>query len=142
MIALAAGTAALAGLELVARRRLVPLGFGVLVTAPAEAATLLAANWQAHVDRTVANGLVTATVFLLSGLAVSTLALVVEGRSAVGRLGLAAVAGSTAILDVLALAITWTGSLPGEALRALLSLVFLTIVLYLLTALAARHSVP
>jgi hypothetical protein len=142
MIALAAGAAALAGLQLVARRRLVALGWSVAVASPAEAATLLAANWQAHVDRTVASFVVTATVLLLSGLAVSTLALLVDGRAPVGGLGLAAVAASTAVIDVLALVITWAGSLPGEALRALISLVFLTILLYLLTVLAARHSVP
>jgi hypothetical protein len=46
------------------------------------------------------------------------------------------------VLDVLALVVTWVGSLPGDALRALLSLVFLTLLLALVTPLAQRFSRP
>ena len=136
MILLASATAALAGLALVARGDLVPLGWLVLLAAPVEAGTLLAANWQEHVGETHAAVLVTLTVFLLAGLAVSTLRLL-AGPS----LGFRLVAATTAALVVLGLAVVWTHSLPPEALTAILSLVFLTVLLYS-SALVARHSGP
>jgi hypothetical protein len=139
---LAGGGAALAGLELVRRRRLVPLGWWLVASAPAEAGLLLAANWRTHVDPTVASGLVTATTLLLSGLVVGTLALLVDDRAPLGRLGLTAVAGCTVVVDALALVATWADSLTGEGLRALISLVFLTLLLYAATPLAQRHSKP
>jgi hypothetical protein len=142
MIVLTAATGALAGLGLVARRELAGLGWWVALTAPAEAATLLAANWQEHVSEAYGSGLVTATLLLLSGLTVATLRLLVRLDSAAGRRGFAAVVLSTLTLDVLALVVTWTHSLPGPALSALLSLVLLTVLLYLLTPLVQRHSGP
>jgi hypothetical protein len=142
MIALAAAAAAFAGLELVERGRLVPLGWWVLVTAPAEAVTLLVANWREHVSQNYASGLITATVFLLSGLVVATLRLLVREGSRAGRAGFAAVTATTIALDVLALVVTWTHSLPQAALRGLLSLVFATLLLYLLTPLVQRSSGP
>src|SRR5207248_1187064 len=42
--------AALAGLELIERRQLVPLGWWILATAPGEAVTLIVANWKEHVS--------------------------------------------------------------------------------------------
>jgi hypothetical protein len=142
MIVLAAAAAALAGAELVSRRRLTVLGRCVLAGAPAEAALLLAANWREHVSEPYARVLVTATLFLLSGLLVAMLGLLADPGSRAGRRGFAAVATCVGALDVLALVVIWSRSLPGEALRALLSLVFLTLVLSVLTPLVQRHSRP
>jgi hypothetical protein len=141
-ILLAAGVATLAGRELVERRRLAALGWALVATAPAEAALLLAANWREHVSRGYANVLVTATVLLLSGVVAGPLALVARRDSRAGRRGLAAVGACLVALDTVALVSTWTGSLPAESLRALLSLVFLTLLLALVTPLAQRLSRP
>jgi hypothetical protein len=140
MIVLAGAAAVLSGAHLVARRQLVPLGWWVAATAPAEAITLLVANWREHVSRAYADGLITATTLLLSGLAVATLRLVLHEDSGVARRGFAALVACTVALDVLALVVTWSHSLPDDALRALLSLVFLTLLLYVLTPLAQRLS--
>jgi hypothetical protein len=140
MIVLAAALAVVAGLELVARRRLAALACLIAAAAPVEAGLLLAANWREHASRPFGNVLVTATLFLLSGIVVSSVALVVDEASRLGRRGLRAVCACVAILDVLALVVTWSGALPGEALRALISLVFLTLVLALVTPLAQRLS--
>jgi hypothetical protein len=141
-IVLAAALALLCGLELSARRRLVVLGHTVTAAAPVEAAVLLAANWREHASGWFAHVLVTATVLLLSGIVVAGLALVADRRSPVGRRGFRAVCAAVLVLDVLSLVVTWSGSLPGEALRALLSLVVLTLVLALGTPLAQRLSHP
>jgi len=138
MILLAAGLAAAAGLELVARERLARFGRALVVAAPVEAALLLAANWREHASRGFGNVLVTATVLLLSGIVVGVVALVADRRVRAGRIGLGAVATCALVIDVLALVVTWSGTFPGEALRALLSLVFLTLLLSLLTPLAQR----
>ena len=140
MIVLACAAAVLAGTELVARRQLVPLGWWLVATAPAEASTLLVANWREHVSRSYGNGLITATALLLSGLVVATLRLVVHEESGLARAGFAAVVVSTVTLDILALVVTWSHSPPEEASRALLSLVFLTLLLYAATPVAQRVS--
>ena len=140
MIALASAAAVLAGLELVGRRKHVALGVVVAASAPAEAAVLLAANWREHVSEPYASGLVTATVFLLAGLVVATLALLVREGSRTGRAGFVAVSSTTAAATVLSLVVTWSRSLPGEALTALLSLVFVTLLLYAATPVAQRLS--
>jgi CDP-diglyceride synthetase len=140
MIVLAASLAVVAGWELVARDRLAVLGWAVVASAPFDAGLLLAANWREHASRSFGGVLVTTTLFLLSGIVVSLVALVADARTRLGRRGFRAVCACIALLDVLALVVTWSGSLPGEALRALIALVFLTLVLALVTPLAQRLS--
>jgi hypothetical protein len=142
MVVLAAAVALVAGSELVARGRLVLVAWAMIASAPLEAGVLLAANWREHASRPFGNVLVTATLFLLSGIVVALLALVADRTSPLGRRGLRTLCAGVVVLDVLALVVTWVGSLPGDALRALLSLVFLTLLLALVTPLAQRFSRP
>jgi hypothetical protein len=142
MVVLAAAVALVAGSELVARGRLVLVAWAMIASAPLEAGVLLAANWREHASRPFGNVLVTATLFLLSGIVVALLALVADRTSPLGRRALRTLCAGVVVLDVLALVVTWVGSLPGDALRALLSLVFLTLLLALVTPLAQRFSRP
>jgi hypothetical protein len=134
--------AALSGQELIDRRRLLPLAWWMLLTAPAQFATLLVANWKEHVSADYANGLVTAALFLLSGLVVATLRLIVSVETPAVVATFSAVVLSTIALDVLAIVLIWSRTTPDAALRALLALIVVIIVLYLLTPIVQRLSAP
>lgn len=142
VIVLTSACAALAGAELIERRQLVVLGWWVALTAPVEAVALLFANWQEHVGEEYADGLITATAFLLTGLVVSTLRLLVRERSPLVLALFAAAALVAAAIDVLAVVLTWSTQAPDAALSALLALIVVTLLLYALTPLAQHLTRP
>ncbi len=142
VIALMCLAAALAGSELIARRRLSLLGWWMLATAPAELVTLLVANWKEHVSLDYANGLVTATVLLLSGLVVATLRLIVDIQAPAVVATFSSVVLATLVLDVLAIVLVWAHATPDVALRTMLALIVVIVVLYLLTPIVHRFSRP
>jgi hypothetical protein len=143
VILFSAGSAALAGLELIDRGQFRPVAWIVLLTAPAEAVTLLIATWKQSISTTYANGLVMCTLFLLAGLVLTTLRLIVRlDRPAVIVLFVSEVIVTTALV-ALAVPLIWIADVPDAALRALLVLVVLTLLGYVLTPvvqrLARRH---
>lgn len=138
VIAFVCVSAALAGLELIDRRQLLPLGWWVLLTAPAELVTLLVASWKDSVSSSYADGIVTTVLFLLSGLVVATLRLIVRREAPAVIAAFSVVVLATAALDVLGLVLIWAKQAPDPALRALLVLIVVTIVGYVLTPIVQR----
>lgn len=138
VIVFTSGAAALAGLELVHRRQLRLLGWITLATAPAEAVTLLVADWKEHISVTYANGLVMTALILFAGLVVSTLRLIVDlSRPAVLVL-FSSVCLCTAALVGLGVPLIWVAHAPDAAIRTLLVLVVLVMIGYALTPVVQR----
>jgi hypothetical protein len=142
VIVLTASCAAFAGLELLHRRQLVPLGWWVLLTAPLEAGALLAANWQEHVSDLHKSTLITCATLLLSGLVVSSLWLLVDARVAAALAVFWTMAATTLAVDVLALVVTWRRATPDPATSVMLALIAATIVLFALAPLVQRRYRP
>lgn len=140
VVTLLAVAAALAGLELLERRQLVPVGLAVIALAPAELVVLLVANWREGVSGTLANGEVTAVLLLLSGLVVSSLRLLVRARSIAVATSFGVVVVAVAALNVIALPMIWADAAPDPWLQALLALALVTAVGYVATPIAQRLS--
>ncbi len=134
------GGAVLAGLELLNRRTLVPLGWAVLATAPAEGAALVVAEWKEHISTHFANGVVTAVLFLLSGLVVSTLRLIVSLDRPAVLVVFVGVVACTIALDALATPLIWVSNAPDSGLRVVLGLIVLTVVGYAVAPIVQRFS--
>ncbi len=136
------GAAALAGLELVHRRQLRLLGWTVLAAAPAEAVTLLVADWKESISGTYANGLVMTGLILFAGLVASTLRLIVDlSRPAVLVL-FTSVCLCTAALVGLGVPLIWVAHAPDAAVRTLLALIVLVLIGYALTPVVQRLTHP
>lgn len=134
------GGAVLAGLELLNRRMFGPLGFAVIATAPAEGATLVVAEWKEHISASFANGVVTAVLFLLSGLVVSTLRLIVSLDRPAVLVVFVGVVACTIALDALATPLIWVSNAPDSGLRVVLGLIVLTVVGYAVAPIVQRFS--
>lgn len=132
------GATALAGNELIHRGQLRLLGWVVLAVAPACAVTLLIADWKNNISTTYANGLLTAGLVLLAGLAVSTLRLVVDLTTPETLVLFTGVALCSAALVGLGVPLIWIPHVPDEALKALLVLIVVVVLGYAATPVVQR----
>lgn len=138
VILFACGAAALAGNELRHRGQLEPLGWALLAVAPACAVTLLVADWKHDISTTYANGLFTASLVLLAGLAVSTLRLVVDLATPATLVLFTGVALCSGALVGLGIPLIWIAHVSDAALKALLVLLVLVVLGYAATPVAQR----
>ena len=132
------GATGLAGNELVHRGQLPPLGWTLLVVAPACAVTLLVADWKHDVSNTYANGLLTASLVLLAALIVSTLRLVVDLTTPATLVLFSGVALCAAALVGLGVPLIWIAHVPDAALKTLLVLIVLVVLGYAATPVVQR----
>jgi hypothetical protein len=133
-----AGSAALAGIELLHRGQLRPLGLFVLATAPVEAGTLLFAIWKESISVTYGKGVLMTALILLAGLVVSTLRLIVDLEVTAVAVLYTFVAACTLALVALATPLIWIDDAPDAALRAMLALIVVVLIGYALTPVVQR----